>query len=115
MTTSPKEKSWQLQVLLLPCVLLVGALVIYPALYSIYLSLTNASLVGVAATHPRFVGLRNYLRLFSDGEFWSSLLVTVWFVMGSSFLDLLMLVLHLSFLLPPPHHFYYLYTSYIHL
>ena len=68
-----KRASWQLQLLLLPCVLLIGGLVVWPALYSIYLSLTNASLVGVAATHPRFVGERNYLRLFADGGFWNSL------------------------------------------
>jgi multiple sugar transport system permease protein len=79
-----KRTSWQIQLLLLPCVLLIGALVIYPALYSIYLSLTNASLVGAAATNPRFVGLRNYMRLFADGGFWNSLVVTFWFVLGSA-------------------------------
>src|SRR6516165_6965435 len=84
MTTSIKGSSWKLQVLLLPSVLLIGALAVYPALYSIYLSLTNASLVGVAATHPRFVGSRNYMRLFGDGGFWHSLVVTFWFVLGSA-------------------------------
>jgi multiple sugar transport system permease protein len=79
-----KRTSWQLQLLLLPCVLLIGALVLYPALYSIYLSLTNASLVGSAATNPRFVGLRNYVRLFADHGFWNSLVVTFWFVLGSA-------------------------------
>jgi multiple sugar transport system permease protein len=82
--TYHQRTSRQLQLLLLPCVLLVGALVVYPALYSIYLSLTNASLVGVAATHPRFVGTRNYVRLFADGGFWNSLVVTFWFVLGSA-------------------------------
>src|ERR1700739_4087154 len=84
MATSPKGNSWQLQLLLLPCVLLIGALVVYPAIYSIYLSLTNASLVGAAATNPRFVGMRNYRRLFADGGFWNSLVVTFWFVLGSA-------------------------------
>jgi multiple sugar transport system permease protein len=84
MRYSPKAGSWQLQLLLLPSVLLIGALVVYPALYSIYLSLTNASLVGVAAIHPRFVGMGNYLRLFTDGGFWHSLFVTFWFVLGSA-------------------------------
>ena len=76
MMTYHDRTSWQLKLLLLPCVLLIGALVVYPALYSIYLSLTNASLVGSAATHPRFVGMRNYVRLFADGGFWNSLVVT---------------------------------------
>ena len=71
-----KRTSWQVQLLLLPCVLLIGALVVYPAIYSIYLSLTNASLVGAAATNPRFVEMRNYMRLFADGGFWNCLLYT---------------------------------------
>jgi multiple sugar transport system permease protein len=75
-----KRDARQLQLLLLPCVLLIGGLVVWPAVYSIFLSLTNASLVGVAATHPRFVGERNYMRLFADGSFWNSLVVTFWFV-----------------------------------
>src|SRR6201981_2639084 len=113
MATSPREKSWQLQLLLLPCVLLLGALVIYPALYSIYLSLTNASLVGVAATHPRFVGMRNYMRLFSDGEFWNSLVATFWFVLGSAVIGQFILGLFSAVLLQRPLRFRNLFNSII--
>ena len=102
MTTSAKGNSWQLQLLLLPSVLLIGALVVYPALYSIYLSLTNASLVGVAATHPRFVGTRNYMRLFADGGFWHSLVVTFWFVLGSAVIGQFVLGLGSALLLRRP-------------
>src|ERR1700675_548524 len=83
MTTSAKSGSWQLQILLFPSILLIGALVVYPSFFSIYLSFTNASLVGLAETHPHFVGLRNYMRLFADPGFWNSLVVTFWFVIGS--------------------------------
>lgn len=113
MATSPKGKSWQLQLLLLPCVLLLGALVIYPALYSIYLSLTNASLVGVAATHPRFVGMRNYFRLFSDAEFWNSLVITFWFVIGSAVIGQFILGLTSAVLLRRPLRFKNLFNSII--
>jgi multiple sugar transport system permease protein len=102
MTTSAKGNSWQLQLLLLPSVLLIGALVVYPALYSIYLSLTNASLVGVAATHPRFVATRNYMRLFADGGFWHSLVVTFWFVLGSAVIGQFVLGLGSALLLRRP-------------
>jgi multiple sugar transport system permease protein len=102
MTTSAKGSSWQLQLLLLPSVLLIGALVVYPALYSIYLSLTNASLVGVAATHPRLVGMRNYMRLFADGGFWHSLVVTFWFVLGSAVIGQFVLGLGSALLLRRP-------------
>ncbi|MFY9986145.1 MAG: sugar ABC transporter permease [Chthoniobacterales bacterium] len=113
MATSLKGKSWQLQLLLLPSVLLLGALVIYPALYSIYLSLTNASLVGVAATHPRFVGLRNYFRLFSDAEFWNSLVITFWFVVGSAVIGQFLLGLTSAVLLRRPLRFKNLFNSII--
>src|SRR5580700_17345 len=97
-----KRDARQLQLFLLPCVLLIGGLVVWPALYSIYLSLTNASLVGVAATHPRFVGERNYLRLFADGGFWNSLVVTFWFVLGSAVIGQFVLGLVSAVLLRRP-------------
>jgi multiple sugar transport system permease protein len=82
--TYEKRAAWELRLILLPSVLLIGALVVYPAFYSIYLSLTNSALVGAAATHPRFVGTHNYVRLFGDAGFWNSLVVTFWFVLGSA-------------------------------
>jgi multiple sugar transport system permease protein len=111
--TYHQRASWQLQLLLLPCVLLIGTLVVYPALYSIYLSLTNASLVGVAATHPRFVGTRNYARLFADGGFWNSLVVTFWFVLGSAVIGQFVLGLVSAVLLRRPLRFRNLINSII--
>jgi multiple sugar transport system permease protein len=109
----PRNSTWQIQLLLLPCVLLLGALVIYPALYSIYLSLTNASLVGAAATNPRFVGMRNYMRLFADGGFWNSLAVTFWFVLGSAVIGQFVLGLASAILLRRPLRFKNLINSII--
>lgn len=74
----------QLLIILLPSLVLLLAFVVYPALYSIYLSFTNEALTGAAALRPRFVGLRNYARLFNDAKFWNSLLVTFFFVVGSA-------------------------------
>lgn len=111
--TYHQRTSWQLQLLLLPCVFLIGALVVYPALYSIYLSFTNASLVGVAATHPRFVGTRNYVRLFADGGFWNSLVVTFWFVLGSAVIGQFVLGLVSAVLLRRPLRFRHLINSII--
>jgi multiple sugar transport system permease protein len=113
MMTYHDRTSWQLKLLLLPCVLLIGALVVYPALYSIYLSLTNASLVGSAATHPRFVGMRNYVRLFADGGFWNSLVVTFWFVLGSAVIGQFVLGLVSAVLLRRPLRFKNLISSII--
>lgn len=82
--TYESRLAWQLKLILLPSVLLLGAFIIYPAFYSIYLSLTNDALVGPAALHPRFIGSRNYQRLFADAGFWHSLAVTFGFVVGSA-------------------------------
>lgn len=113
MMTYHDRTSRQLNLFLLPCVLLIGALVVYPALYSIYLSLTNASLVGSAATHPRFVGMRNYVRLFADGGFWNSLVVTFWFVLGSAIIGQFVLGLISAVLLHRPLRFKNLFSSII--
>ena len=113
MMTYHERTSWQLKLLLLPCVLLIGALVVYPALYSIYLSLTNASLVGSAATNPRFVGMRNYVRLFADEGFWNSLVVTFLFVLGSAIIGQFVLGLASAVLLRRPLRFKNLFSSII--
>lgn len=74
----------QLLVILLPSMLLLLAFVVYPAIYSVYLSFTNEALTGAGALRPRFVGIRNYARLLNDAKFWNSLLVTFFFVVGSA-------------------------------
>ncbi|MFS2180344.1 carbohydrate ABC transporter permease [Rhizobium pisi] len=76
------ERQWLL--ILLPSLVLLLAFVIYPAIYSIYLSFTNEALTGAAALRPRFVGFRNYIRLFNDAKFWNALFVTFVFVIGSA-------------------------------
>jgi len=55
---------------LLPAVILYGTFVIYPYAQAMYISLTSWS--GVSPT-PRFIGLRNFQRLFQDQYFWNSL------------------------------------------
>jgi multiple sugar transport system permease protein len=79
-----KRAERQLLLILLPSLVLLFAFVIYPAVYSVYLSFTNEALTGAAALRPRFVGIRNYARLFNDAKFWNSLLVTFVFVIGSA-------------------------------
>lgn len=82
--THQKRTERQLLLILLPSLVLLLAFVIYPALYSVYLSFTNEALTGAAALRPRFVGIRNYVRLLNDAKFWNSLLVTFFFVLGSA-------------------------------
>ncbi|CAI9415704.1 Melibiose/raffinose/stachyose import permease protein MelD [Pleomorphomonas sp. T1.2MG-36] len=83
-TLQERRAERQLMIVLLPSLLLLLAFVIYPAIYSVYLSFTNEALTGAAARAPRFVGSRNYTRLFNDAKFWNALFVTFVFVLGSA-------------------------------
>jgi multiple sugar transport system permease protein len=58
---------------LVPAILFVAVFVAYPLGRLVWLSLTNASLLGGA----RFDGFKNYIRAFNDATFWTSLLFTI--------------------------------------
>ena len=58
---------------LVPAVLFVAVFVAYPLGRLVWLSLTNASLLGGA----RYDGFKNYIRAFNDATFWTSLLFTI--------------------------------------
>ncbi|GIF45743.1 carbohydrate ABC transporter membrane protein 1 (CUT1 family) [Asanoa ferruginea] len=57
---------------------LVGFVVFYgyPAVRGVWYSVTDYTMLNT----PSFVGADNYTELVKDGEFWHSLLVTVWYV-----------------------------------
>ena len=73
-----------------PAALLVGIFVIAPFFWVIVVSFTNRSLLGASALHPQFVGLQNYATLFEPtfffnrGQFGSSLILTIEFVILSA-------------------------------
>ena len=67
-----------------PALLLVGAFLVFPAMWTLYLGLTDYRLTGIAAAHPQFVGLTNYATAFGDAQFRNSLWLTILFVLGSA-------------------------------
>ncbi len=67
-----------------PAFLLVGAFLVFPALWTIYLGLTDYRLTGVAAAEPKVVGIANYAAALGDPAFRRSLLLTLVFVFGSA-------------------------------
>jgi multiple sugar transport system permease protein len=67
-----------------PALALVGVFLVYPALWTLYLGLTNYRLTGLAAARPEVVGLDNYTRALSDPDFLSSLWLTLLYVLGSA-------------------------------
>jgi len=70
--------------LLFPAFLLWFLFMVGPAINGIYISFTNQALTGPAAANPRFVGLANYRKLFSDPRFFDSVKKSFIFVIGSA-------------------------------
>jgi multiple sugar transport system permease protein len=74
-----------LLIFMLPAMLLVLVFVVVPAVWAIYISFTNQSLLGPTARNYSFIGLDNYVRLVNDDQFWNSLKISFIFVFGSAF------------------------------
>lgn len=70
---------------LLPSILILGVFVIFPLLRTIYLSLflTNAK-----GQNSVFVGLQNYIELFTSATYWQSVKATLIFVIAVSIFTL---------------------------
>ncbi|OPZ50983.1 MAG: Inner membrane ABC transporter permease protein YcjO [Firmicutes bacterium ADurb.BinA052] len=66
--------------LILPAAMVMGAVVIYPILTTMWLSLTDAPLISLSS--PSFTGLSNYVDWLSNPEFWRSLWVTLVYTFG---------------------------------
>jgi len=76
--------------LVLPALLVIFAGVLFPLLYSLWLSFTDVNvlrtsgpvieLFGIRAPLFRWVGLQNYVMIFDDPLYWSSLWRTLYFV-----------------------------------
>lgn len=84
---------------LVPAAVLLALFFVAPALWAAYTSLTNTALVGIDAANPRFVGLANYQRLFSDPDFATVIRNSVVFVMGSAVIGQFVLGLVLALLI----------------
>ena len=73
--------------LLLPSVILIAALIVYPAVNTIYQSFFEIR-TQTAALGPKFVGMKNYIRAYHDEHFWDTLWWTVGFTGVSVFIEL---------------------------
>jgi ABC-type sugar transport system permease subunit len=81
---------WQMGFLfVLPIVVLVLALVAYPFVYAVYLSMTR-KYVGMP---PVFVGMENYIRLAQDGFFLRAIYNSLIFTFGSVIFKMILGVL----------------------
>lgn len=69
---------------LAPASIFIIIFLIVPGFWTLYLGFTDASLTGVAAVAPEFLGLENYQNALQDPEFYSSLRLTAIFVFFSA-------------------------------
>ncbi|HET9139187.1 sugar ABC transporter permease [Actinophytocola sp.] len=67
-----------------PALVLIGIFLIFPALWTIYIGLTNYRLTGVDSVSPKVVGVANYVEALNDALFTNSLWLTFVFVIGSA-------------------------------
>ncbi|CAM3511437.1 carbohydrate ABC transporter permease [Kibdelosporangium persicum] len=67
-----------------PALVLIGIFLVFPALWSIYIGLTDYTLTGPSSVNPRIVGADNITGALSDPLFGNSLWLTLLFVFGSA-------------------------------
>ncbi|KAB2341500.1 carbohydrate ABC transporter permease [Actinomadura rudentiformis] len=67
-----------------PALVLIAVFLVFPAVWTLYLGVTDYRLTGIAASDPKFVGTGNYTSVLGDEEFHSSLWLTLQFVVGSA-------------------------------
>jgi multiple sugar transport system permease protein len=68
----------------LPAMATIGVFLLFPAVWTIYIGITDYRLTGEQARNPQTVGLDNYTRAFEDSLFLNSLWLTLLFVLGSA-------------------------------
>jgi len=82
MELTPEQRESQLGWrLIAPCLGVIGLLIVYPILYNIYLSFFDVKLTG----DKIFIGLANYEKLLKDTAFYSSVLTTSIYLVGTVF------------------------------
>lgn len=62
---------------LTPALLMIAVFTILPALWAVYVSFTRMALAGPNALDMSFIGLRNYQKLFTDSDFYHSIVLTL--------------------------------------
>ncbi|MET1073031.1 MAG: sugar ABC transporter permease [Umezawaea sp.] len=67
-----------------PALLLIGVFLVFPALWTLYIGITDYQLTGPAAAAPSVVGLDNFAAALDDALFTNSLWLTALFVLGSA-------------------------------
>lgn len=91
-TLKPRNTRFNIQrpgplLLLMPAVVSIGAVSVYPVLLGLWLSFRDTTLASPSDT---FIGVANYFQLFSDGQFWNAWIHTIQFTTASTLLETLL-------------------------
>jgi len=89
------------RLLLIPALVFLALFVVFPLVWDVYISFTNYALVGPSARHWRFIGIQNYIWIFTDPDFYAALGNTFIFtalsaLVGQAFLGLALAVVFRS-------------------
>lgn len=68
----------------LPSIVLLLLFVLGPIVMTFYFSFTNLSLTGAAASNTQFIGFDNFIRMFKDPSFKTSVINTIIFLIASA-------------------------------
>ncbi|GAA2799075.1 carbohydrate ABC transporter permease [Crossiella cryophila] len=83
----------------LPALALIALFLVFPALWTLYIGITDYQLTGPAAANPQVIGIGNFLTALGDTLFRNSLWLTVLFVLGSAVIGQNLLGFGLAWLL----------------
>ncbi|WP_077330301.1 carbohydrate ABC transporter permease [Virgibacillus siamensis] len=67
-----------------PAIVLLVLFVLGPIIMTFYFSFTNLALTGAAASNTQFIGFENFIRMFQDPSFKSSVIKTIIFLISSA-------------------------------
>ncbi|MHB1627421.1 MAG: carbohydrate ABC transporter permease [Bacilli bacterium] len=84
---------------LAPAVIVMLLFYVGPILWTFYISFTNVALTGPTATHYQFTGLQNFRVMFSSQGFWQSVLISLYYLVGSALIGQTLLGLLLALLM----------------
>ncbi|MBU2574350.1 MAG: sugar ABC transporter permease [Elusimicrobia bacterium] len=84
---------------LFPGLAVIAIFMVFPAVWVLYLGLTDESLTGIKSVMPSFVGLGNFGRIFQDRFFYNALKLSFIFVAASGWIGQVALGLFLAVVL----------------
>ena len=71
-----------------PAMIVIIGLMIYPLIYTVYLTITDYNVL--TGVNQGFLGLSRYMRALTDPQFWNAMRVTMYFVIGSLALQIVL-------------------------